>query len=121
MDLLRRLGIGTERERGGRGRDGSAGETAATDYSSPPEQTETEGSTMETEEMSTLHDIRESMNEDPAIARRAKFWSDKYAEDRTKTVEVRVRTVEERLLTEFPQLGRKGARYMAQKVTRDWA
>lgn len=76
---------------------------------------------METEAMSILSDIRESMNEDPAIARRAKYWSDKYAEDRTKTVEVRVRTVEERLLTEFPQLGRKGARHLAQKVTRDWA
>lgn len=121
MDLLRRLGLGTERECGGRRSDASASEAAATAHPSHPEQAETEGTTTEAEAMSILNDIRESMHEDPAIARRAKFWSDKYAEDRTKTVEVRVRTVEDRLITEFPQLGRKGARHLAQKVTRDWA
>ena len=76
---------------------------------------------MEAEEMSILGDAREAMNENPAIARRAKFWSDKYAEDRTKTTEARVRIIRERLLVEFPELGPKGAKLLAQNVTRDWA
>lgn len=71
--------------------------------------------------MSLRPEVSEAMTKDPAIARRAEYWSSKYREDRTKTVEARVRIIGERLAVEFPALGRKGAEQVAHRVTRDWA
>lgn len=71
-------------------------------------------------EMSILNEIRDVLHENPAIAKRAKFWADKYVEDRNKPKETKVRMVQEKLFGEFPELGRKGARFLAQKATRDW-
>lgn len=75
---------------------------------------------METKEMSILSDARDAMNENPAIARRAKFWAGKYVEDRTKARGAKISLIQEKLLQEFPSLGRKGAKFLAQHVTRDW-
>lgn len=70
--------------------------------------------------MSVLSQVRDVLHENPTVAKRAQFWANKYVEDRTKPIEVKRRTVAERLLVEFPALERKGARFLAEKVTRDW-
>ncbi|MFN3075388.1 MAG: hypothetical protein ABT940_00630 [Alphaproteobacteria bacterium] len=69
--------------------------------------------------MGTLADTREAL-QDPAIARRAAWWAQKYGEDRTQTKEQRQRTIQDHLMREF-QLDRKVARGLTTYATREWA
>ena len=111
---------GTDLEHGGWRGDSRRGETAETDARGDHEQVQAAGAAQEYV-MGVLDDMREALHENPAIAQRAQYWAMKYGEDRTRTVGERQHLIQERLFGEFPILGRKGARFLTQKATRDWA
>lgn len=69
-------------------------------------------------DMGTLADTRDALK-DPAIARRAAWWAQKYGEDRTQTKDQRQRKIQDHLMREFP-LDRKVARGLVTYATREW-
>lgn len=109
LGQLRRWGTRLEQQyRRWRGHTHCDGRTPTQDGRAyPPTQTQT------SEEQVTLKEEMREFLIDPACSARVKFWAKKYQENRTLSPLEQAKVIQQKLMQEFPALGRKAAHRLA--------